>query len=635
MKGKIHSLPPILLNQDREKHRMLLLAILTFLVMSPALLNGFTYWDDHLYVSENPDIRDLSNIPKYFTSYLMGNYHPFVPLSHTIEYLLFGLKPWVYILNNILLHVLNVLGVYILIQKYTNTKFIAFFSALAFGIHPLHVESVVWISERKDVLYTFFFLAGLISWEKARTQGQIKFKSISFLFFVASCFSKGQAVVFPMILILADYWHQQDFRKINFLDKIPFLLVSILFGVIAIYAQGSEGAVKTQNTFKMPDNFLAACWGFIFYLRKMILPWPLSAFYPYPDITKPYPAYFWVAPPLVGMILFLVWKFRTKTPEWIWAILFYSFSIFLVLQILPVGRAITADRYFYIPSIGLFMAVGISLHKYILQGKSQQILMLVIILTIGWSGISIYRTTRWKDTETLFRDVLVSYPKESVALNNIATMLAMQKKYDEALTYYLRTVENNPHHIEGVYNIGVLYDEISDFEKSANWFDRVFRMDSAYKDVREKLALAHNKWGNQLKDKGDFASSEKAYQTALQLNPGFAEAWSNLGNQAFFKQDYVNARNYFRQALTLKPDFAEAWSNLGSLYATQNILDSALICFRKSTEINPEYGPGYFNEGYAEMVKGNRDKAVALFRKSASLNHPQAVKQLEAMGIQP
>lgn len=635
MKNQKNSLiPEFFSNPENSKAHYWILGILSFIVMAPALLNGFTYWDDHLYVSENPTIRDLKNIPGFFSEYLMGNYHPFVPMSHTIEYLLFGLKPWVYILNNILLHIINVLLVYILIQKYSNKIFPAFVAALAFGIHPLHVESVVWISERKDVLYTLFFLAGLICWEKAASSGDNKFKIYSYLLFVASCFSKGQAVVFPLILLLADFWRTREIKQIKWLDKIPFLLTAFAFGMIAIYAQGSEGAVKTQNTFKFPDNFLAASWGFIFYLRKMILPWPLSAFYPYPDITKPYPAYFWIAPPLVIMVLFTVWKFRKQAPEWIWAVSFYSFSIFLVLQLLPVGRAITADRYFYIPSIGIFMALGITAEKYLNSNKAQLTRFILLITCLSWMGISAYRSTRWKDTETLFRDVLKSYPGESVALNNIATMLAMQKKYDEALKYYEETVRNNPHHIEGVYNIGVLHDETGRFDESVEWFDRVFRMDSSYKDTREKLALAHNKWGNQLKDKGDFENSQKQYARAIALNPGFAEAWSNLGNQSFYKNDYNSARNYFRKALELKPDFAEAWSNLGSLYATQNILDSALICFRKSTEINPEYAPGYFNEGYAELVRGNTNKAVELFRKSAGLGHAPAIKQLETMGIQ-
>lgn len=634
MKGKATSIPGLLTQPDQEKQRLSILVLLSFLVMAPALLNGFTYWDDHLYVSENPDIRSLSNIPGFFSAYLMGNYHPFVPLTHTLEYLLFGLKPWVYILNNILLHLINVVLVYLLVRKFTDGIFISFFTALAFGIHPLHVESVVWISERKDVLYTAFFLAGLLCWEVAAEKNKFIYKGYAFLFFLASCFSKGQAVVFPLILILADYRRAGNFRKINLLDKIPFFLLSLVFGLVAIYAQGSEGAVKTQNTFKFPDNFLAASWGYVFYLRKMIAPWPLSAFYPYPDITKPYPAYFWIAPPAVILVLFLVWKYRKQAPEWVWGMAFYSVSIFLVLQLLPVGRAITADRYFYIPSIGLFMALGITLDRYLKGSNGSKILTALVIVCLGWSGISIYRSTRWKDTETLFRDVLKSYPGESVALNNIATMLAMEKKYDEALKYYEETVRNNPHHIEGVYNIGVLHDETGRFAQSAEWFGRVFLMDSAYKDIREKYALSQNKWGNQLKDQGDIAGSEMHYLKAIEINPAFAEAWSNLGNQAFFKKDFPQARNYFQQALNLKPDFAEAWSNLGSLYATQNILDSALICFRKSTEINPEYAPGYFNEGYAELVRGNTGKAVELFRKSARLGHPPAEKQLATMGIE-
>jgi len=595
--------------------------------MAPALLNGFTYWDDHMYVSENPDIRSLSSIPGYFTSYLMGNYHPLVPLMHTVEYAIFGLLPWMYILINILLHVLNAVLVFHLIRRYTQAVFPAFFAALAFGIHPLHVESVVWISERKDVLYTAFLLAGLIQWEIYRDQGKKLHAALSMLFFLLSCFSKGQAVVFPVLLLLAEWWRYKDIKQIKWLDKIPFFIVAIAFGIVALYAQGSEGAVKTQNTFKLPDNILAASWGYIFYLRKMLLPWPLSAFYPYPELDKPYPAYFWIMPPMV--VVALAWKFRTKASEWFWALSFFTVSIFLVLQLLPVGRAISADRYFYIPSIGLFMAAGITLQRFAAQKSWKPVLQITTLLAISWFSISAYRATRWKDTETLFKDVLKSFPEESIALNNIATMHAMRKEYDAALQYYERAVQKNPHHIEGVYNIGVLHDETARYQKSAQWFLRVFMMDSAYKDVRQKLALAHNKWGNQLRADNKPNEAYEQFLTALRYHPTFAEAWSNLGNQLFYRQAYDSAEICFRKSIELKPDFAEAWSNMGSMYAVTQRLDSAISCFQASTRINPEYAAGYFNEGYAWMVKGQQDKAIALFKKSADLGHLPAQKQLE------
>jgi protein O-mannosyl-transferase len=614
-----------------EKKLLFIIAILSFACMAPALLNGFTYWDDHLYVSENPEIRNLSSIPGYFTSYLMGNYHPFVPLTHTLEYLVFGLNSWVYILNNILLHVLNAVLVFFLVRRYSQAVFPAFFAALAFGIHPLHVESVVWISERKDVLYTAFLLAGLIQWEKYRDSGEKRNAALSLLFFILSCFSKGQSVVFPVLLILAEWWRFKDFRQIRWLDKLPFFAIAIGFGIIAIYAQGSEGAVKTQNTFKLPDNILAAAWGYIFYLRKMILPWPLSAFYPYPELDKPYPGYFWSMPPLVIAVLFLGWKFRKQAPEWLWALAFYSTAIFLVLQLLPVGRAITADRYFYIPSIGLFMAAGITLQKWAERNSWKSVLNVVILLSLAWVSISAYRATRWKDTETLFKDVLKSFPDESIALNNIATMHAMRKEFEAALTYYERAVKNNPHHIEGVYNIGVLHDETARYQLSAQWFLRVFLMDSAYKDVRQKLALAHNKWGNQLRAENKPNESYTQFLTALRYNPVFAEAWSNLGNQLFYRQAYDSAEICFRKSIELKPDFAEAWSNMGSMYAVTQRLDSAISCFQASTRINPEYAAGFYNEGYAWMVKGNREKALALFRRSADLGHAPAKQQIDNM----
>jgi len=615
---------------------LLLPAILSVIILLPALQNGFTYWDDHLYVSENADIRNLSSIPGFFSEYLMGNYHPLVPLTYTLEYAIWGLSPWGYILVNILLHGLNIYLVGLLAWKLSKKVSVAVFTALAFGLHPLHVESVIWISERKDVLHTAFLLGALHCWWAWIQSPNAKNYIATLVLFLLACFAKGQSVVFPLLAILLGWWAVQkvELKFKLIIPYIPLFIISLLFGIIAIFAQQAEGAVRTQHTFRFPDNILAASWGFLFYLWKCFLPWRLSAFYPYPPIDKAYPVYFWAMPPLVIIVGFVIFRIRKIYPELVWGLLFYAFAIFPVIQLLPVGRALTADRYFYVPSIGLFFGLFYFLEKHIVINKKllQQGLLIIIL---GWSVFTFNRIHVWKNTESLFRDVLKSFPNESVALNNIATMHAMRKEYDQALIYYEKTIAVNPHHIESVYNIGVVYDETSRFESSAAYFNRVFRMDSNYKDVRYKLALAYNKHGNALKNEGKGSEALGWYSRSIEILPTFAEAWSNQGNQLFFNGDYPAAIASFQEALRLKPDFAEAWSNWGSIYGMTSKFDSAEYCFRKAIDINPEYAPAYFNLGYALLSQGKRGDAITQFRKSHQLGHAQALQQLTQMGEKP
>src|SRR6266571_3392951 len=271
------------------KRTVLFLAVtlvLTVLSFSPSLDNGFTNWDDPGYVLENYSIRDLSqkNVANVFTSYLQGNYHPLTVLSYAVEYKFFQLDPKIYHITNLLLHVLNTTFVFWLIRLLTGRLETAAITAVLFGIHPLHVESVAWISERKDVLFSLFYLGSLISYVLSLTkvQDRVRYLIMSLVLFILSLLSKGVAVTLPLVLLLIDYYFKRTFTKKIFIEKIPFFLLSIGFGVIAILAQKSEGAIQTMTTYPFYDRLLIASYGIVTYLFKIFVPQQLSAFYPYP-----------------------------------------------------------------------------------------------------------------------------------------------------------------------------------------------------------------------------------------------------------------------------------------------------------------------------------------------------------------
>ncbi|HKB43192.1 MAG TPA: hypothetical protein VKC90_02345, partial [Chitinophagaceae bacterium] len=256
---------------------ILLIALIAFL---PALKAGFV-WDDKNYIQNNPGLHSI-NLKEIFSSYVLGNYHPLTMLSLAIEYHFWGLNEAGYHIINVLLHLLNVILVFYAIFLLSNKTGVALIAALLFGIHPLHVESIAWASELKDLLYTFFFLASYIFYLKYIKSNKNKFLFYALLLFMFSLLSKAMAVSLPLLLLLTDYFKGRKINMTILLEKLPFFILAVIFGVVAIHAQKSSHSIQDINIFTFPQRIIFASYGFITYLLKLLVPSHLSAYYPYP-----------------------------------------------------------------------------------------------------------------------------------------------------------------------------------------------------------------------------------------------------------------------------------------------------------------------------------------------------------------
>ncbi|MDP4267514.1 MAG: glycosyltransferase family 39 protein, partial [Bacteroidota bacterium] len=328
---------------------LIAIIFITYISFTPSLHGTFTNWDDNGYVSENRAVKDLSseNIKHFITGYEMSNYHPVVMITYSLIYHYFKLSPFPYHFFNLFFHILNCLLLFFLIRKLSGKVTVSFIVSFLFALHPLHVESVSWISGTKDVLYTFFLIISLYSYllylEKKKFS---PYYIYSLVFFILSCLSKAMAVVLPLLLFLIDYLHNRkaDFRM--FAEKIPFLLISLVMGIVTIYAQKSGNAIGEVTTTSFWQNLLIASHGILFYIYKMLLPYNLSAFYPYPNqVSGTLPFKFLIAPVFVFAIFGLIFWSKKYTKIIIFGFLFYLLNILQVLQILPVGNAIAAERY--------------------------------------------------------------------------------------------------------------------------------------------------------------------------------------------------------------------------------------------------------------------------------------------------
>nr|MBA3705771.1 hypothetical protein [Bacteroidota bacterium] len=366
-----------LLNILKEKNKRLLFgAILAFTLITyaPSVKNDFIRgWDDGAYLFENDYLHGFSaaNLKHIFTQEEQGNYHPLTMLSYAIEYKLFGIdNPMPYHIDNLILHLLIISLIFYFIFLLTKNYFISFGVMLLFGIHPMHVESVVWISERKDLLYTLFFLLSIVNYIKYTSlESQKKYLYYSLIFFVIACLSKGMAVSLAGIIILIDIFQNRKFDKKTIVEKIPFFVIAVFFGLLAVKMQGSS--VQPDIPFTVSERLRIVNYTVIAYFQKLLAPVNLCGFYPYP--SKPenneIASYFWFFPIAVAAIAAITLYSLKYTKIIFFSLGFFLVTILLVLQILPVGGASMADRYAYVPSIGFFLLMACGAERMIVFFK--------------------------------------------------------------------------------------------------------------------------------------------------------------------------------------------------------------------------------------------------------------------------
>jgi len=591
-----------------------LIFTITFVSFFPSLKNGITNWDDDAYLVENPMIRNLSwkNIKAILSNSFLGHYHPLTLLSYSIEFKFFKSNPFPYHTTNFILHLCNGLLVFWLMVMLTGGLLTSFAVALLFGIHPLHVESVAWISSRKDVLYAFFFLGSMISYLYYRKTQGMKYYYLSLFLFLFSLLSKVMAVTLPVVLFLCDYFLNRKLDRKNFIEKIPFLIIAFVFGMIAIFSPLASPRAPAALIHKTSffDYFLIISNMFITCLSKLIIPIKLSCLYPFlKEIGRPWPYVFlyWSAIAgflMVGMIL------RKSTKKIILGGLFFFITI---LPVLPIK--IFADRFTYIPSIGIFYIAGAGL-SWLYQSKIGHLRMVKAFLLIIFFGcigtfsfLTWERVQVWKDSITLWDDALKNYSKNPIAYNNRGNAYADKGLYDQAISDLNKAIEIDPRFPLAFNNRGNayvgkgLYDQgISDFNKAI--------------EIDPRFAKAYNNRGNAYVGKGLYDQAISDLNKAIEINPRFALAYNNRGNAYVGKGLYDQALSDFNKAIEINSRFAQAYNNRGNAYADKGLYDEALSNFNKAIEINPRFAQAYNNRGNAYTEKGLYDQALSDFNKA-------------------
>lgn len=666
------------------------MSLFVLLVYIPALSNGFVNWDDYDYVRDNAAVRslDFRFMHWAFLGYHNANWHPLAWISHAIDYKLWGLIPAGHHLTSVVLHAFNTFLVVMfclaLLRKVnaaaespqTGRKTIAAaaIAGLIFGLHPIHVESVAWISERKDVLCALFYLAGLIShirYTDAADSGSdgrkcfrrvdIRRYAYTLVLFVFALMSKPMAISFPFILLILDWYPLGRFRgRINMMrvlsEKLPFISLSFVSGVLTISAQKS--AIGDLNAYPLSDRLLTAFKALFVYLCKMALPFNLSPFYSYPVYGKVSlfsPGYL-VPVIIVTATTIACFAVARSRPAWLALWGCYAISLLPVLGIVQAGMQAMADRYMYLPGIGpilLFAAGTSSLYeKAFASGNFSRraALAFSVVLIISLSAATIKQTGIWKDSAVLWSRAIELNPKtayfayksrgsfyletgrgqDALADFNKAALYSVPKP-DKALLYRARAAAD--------IKLGRYDDALNDFDtaialdpKSRNAYSSrgklkadLGRFDDALADYSAAIGLksdsseAYVNRGLIYLQTGRNEEALRDFTTALSLDP--ATNFKAYSERAIVNKRmgrYEAAINDYLRAADINPGSADIHYNLGNLYAQIGRYEDALSAYSKAISSGAGPQPDYFNNrGIVYRKLGREKEAQQDFLKAA------------------
>ena len=628
---------------------LFIITVVTLIAYYPAFDNEITSWDDEFYINDNPYLKDLSGdaVSKLFDfdTYYMGNYHPLAMISLSIDYAVGGedsegnINPFMFHFTNIILHILVSLLVFWFVFILLKNFNVAVIVGLLFGVHTLHVESVAWISERKDVLYSLFFIASLVSYVKYIDNKKIGLYIFSLVLFALSLFSKGQAVSLAVTIILIDFLKKRKLLDVKvILEKIPFFALAIFFGLIAIGAQKESEALVDEQAYTSLQRIGIASYAFMQYVIKLILPVNLSAIYPYPDIigqTIPGLYYLMVIPVLfIGGLFF--WLLKKGKNIIVFSIAFFIVNIFLLLQFIPVGSAVYADRYAYIPSIGFFILLAVLIVQLIQKNEKNKMIiygfagLYIVVLT----GLSFMRSDIWQNSETLWNDTVKKSPKSVIAWNNLgsykdkkaaAAMEEMrfdeaQKLRLEAIGDFSKAIAGKPDYKNAFYNRGVSGFEVGKLMKdsvliisSINDFDKALAQDAQFPDAY------HNR-GNAKAELGKLEAAMKDFNLAIDLKPNEPNFYANRGVTKGKLGDLVGAVEDFNISLSINPNESAVYSNRGRAKMLGGDVSGAIADYDIAIKLNPNHYTAFFNRALAKQRAKDQKGALDDFNTTIAIN---------------
>ena len=594
----------------------LLISLATLAVYLPALHNGFVNWDDPHYVLNNTHIRslDLAFVRWAFFDASTIYWHPLTWISHALDYAFWGLNPFGHHLTSIVLHAINtfiVVCLTIRLLRILQARGNPFFSneravliaggvvGVLFGLHPVHVESVAWAAERKDLLYSLFYLLSVMSYanyaccQEESGSKDACYKASRYLLALALLFlslsSKPMAVTLPAVLLLLDWYFFKRLRSLGrvagvVLEKVPFLALSLIVSVVTFMAQNKLGAVASLESTPVESRVLVACKSLMMYLVEIIAPVKLLPLYYYPKTVSILMAQFFIPLALVAGITAASVLTAGKRPAWLAAWGYFVVSLLPVVGLIQSGPQSMADRFSYLPSLGPFFLMGagtawiwsrvsaIPIAKYITAAVAAVLAVSLSILTVKQIAI-------WHDGITLWN----------------RTINGQSAQFSEP--YYLR---------------GITYGDKGDYSSAIKDYTTAITLEPSY-------GSAYINRGVAFLETGETDRAIEDFNTAIRLKATLSESYTNRGN-AFYKKGELNrAIEDYTVAISLEPALYQAYLNRGNVYKVRGDLERSLADYTRALSLNPAFAKGYIVRGDLYLTKGSVELAVKDYQKACTL----------------
>jgi tetratricopeptide (TPR) repeat protein len=661
------------------------LVLATIAVYWSATRCDFVTYDDHMYVLDNTHVTTgltLENVWWAFRSDYAANWHPLTWLSHMLDCQMFGLKPWGHHLSSVLLHGLNAGLVFALLHLMTGAPWRSLLVAALFAVHPLRVESVAWVSERKDLLSSFFGLLALIAYVGYAQGGNQNaegneqnpatpdtqpatrstfhaplFYWLSLFFFALGLMSKPMLVTWPLVMLLLDYW---PLRRFEFLtlnaqrstllrlvrEKIPFFVLVALMSAVTFVVQKQGGAMTGVTSLPLGARVGNALISYCRYLGKLFRPVDLVACYWHPGqwpLGKVL-----LAGGVILAISVVMWLQRRRFPYLLIGWLWFLGMLFPVIGLVQVGEQAMADRYTYLPSLGvLILAVwgaceltrGWRYHVIALSVAGGAAIVSCLALTqqqIGYwkDGVALFghalevtkdnqiahtafgdalgRKGQTDEAIGQYQEALRLQPGYALAHNNLGVALSLKGQSDEAIHQFQEAIRLKPDYPEAYYSLGVTLINKGQIDEAILQVREAVRLKPSYAEARNNL-------GVYLGMKGRLDEATRQLQEAVRLRPDDAVVHCNLGNALAMKRQINEAIRQYQQAIRLKPTYADAHNNLANALLGKGQIEMAIAGFKAAIQLKTNYAEPHNNLGIAYVGKGQLDDAIEQFREAVRL----------------
>jgi len=614
----------------------LVIVVLALLVLSIyGRVGGFSFvgLDDSLYVYKNAEVQKgltKEGIGWAFTTFHAANWHPLTWLSHMADVELFGIDTGWHHRVNVLFHLLNTVLLFLVLSQMTGGVWQSAFVAALFAVHPLHVESVAWIAERKDVLSTLFWILTMGAyWRYVQRPCMGRYLPVIILLTIG-LMCKPMLVTLPFVLLLLDWWplgritsaDSSDFPSRRgslsmifrlIWEKVPLLGISAISSIITFLAQSSGKAVEPLDSLPLQWRIPNALVSYVTYLWKMVWPSSLAVFYPHPASTQAGIPMWAIGGGilLLGGFSFIVLWQRRRHPYlavgWLW----YLGTLVPVIGLVQVGNQAMADRYTYVPLIGLFIAIAWVIPNLFSRGRFRGLILgvlggavVVALSIVAWSQVGY-----WHDSVTLFSRAVTVTENNWLAWNNLGAAYHALGQDEQARVCSQEALKFNPNYVEAWNNLGVIYNNLGQPQQAIIYYREALRIKPDYAEAWNNLGAAYDKLGQP-------QQAIDHYQEALKFKPDYADAWNNLGAAYDKLSQPQQAIDHYQEALKFKPDYADAWYNLGVAYDKLGQPQQAIFYYRGALQIKPYFVEAWYYLGIVYAKNGQFQQAISCFEEA-------------------